>query len=92
MTPLEVVLIIISMRPKTIGQQVREWRERQGLSQRALAKAAGISNAMATKIENEDISDPRLSTLRALAAALGVTVAELIGEGRAARRRTWGKK
>jgi len=32
-------------------------------------------------------ADPRLSTLRKLAKALKVTVAEIIGEGRPARKR-----
>jgi predicted transcriptional regulator len=36
-------------------------------------------------------TDPRLSTVRRLAKALNVTVAELIGEGRPARKRARGK-
>ncbi len=65
---------------------LRQIRETQGLSQRALAKAAGITQAALFRLESGE-TDPRLSTLRALAKGLGVTVAEIIGEGRPARKR-----
>jgi transcriptional regulator with XRE-family HTH domain len=68
---------------------LREIREQQGVSQRALAQAAGITQAALFRLESGE-TDPRLSTLRALANALGVSVAEIIGEGRPANRR--GKK
>ena len=70
---------------------LRRIRTEQGKSQRALAAAAGITQAALFRIESGE-ADPRLSTLRKLAEALGVTVAEIIGEGRPARRRTRGKK
>lgn len=85
------LLIVISMRHREIAEQVRVWREHRGLSQRALAKAAGVSPVLATKIESGAIADPRLSTLRKLAKALDVTVAELIGESKPARTRARGK-
>jgi transcriptional regulator with XRE-family HTH domain len=67
---------------------LRQIREHQGISQRALAKAAGITQAALFRLESGE-TDPRLSTLRAIAEALGVTVAEIIGEG---RPRTTGRK
>jgi transcriptional regulator with XRE-family HTH domain len=87
LTACERLIILISMRHREIAEQVRVWREHRGLSQRALAKAAGLSPVLATKIESGAIADPRLSTLRKLAKALNVTVAEMIGEGKPARKR-----
>ncbi len=81
------MIILISMRQREIAEQIRVWREQRGLSQRALARAAGVSPVLATKIESGAIADPRLSTLRKLAKALGVTVAELIGESKPAHKR-----
>jgi transcriptional regulator with XRE-family HTH domain len=69
---------------------LRQIRERQGISQRALAKAAGITQMALYELE-AGRTDPRLSTLRALAKALNVTVAEIIREGRPARKRARGK-
>jgi transcriptional regulator with XRE-family HTH domain len=65
---------------------LRAIREKQRISQRALASMAGITQAALFRLESGE-TDPRLSTLRALAKALGVTVAEIIGEGRPANRR-----
>jgi len=62
------------------------------MSQRALAKAAGLSPVLVTKLESGAIADPRLSTLRKLAKALNVTVADLIGEGKPAPRSRAGGK
>ena len=71
---------------------LRQIREQQGMSQRALAKAAGITQAALFRLESGE-TDPRLSTLRAIAEALGVTVAEIIGEGRPRKTgQTRGKK
>ena len=66
-------------------------REAQGLSLRALAFRAGMSYVALFRLEAGH-TDPRLSTLRALAKALGVTVAEIIGEGRPAKRRARGTR
>ena len=63
---------------------LRHIREQHGVSQRVLAKAAGITQAALFRLESGE-TDPRLSTLRAIAGALGVTVAEIIGEGRPRR-------
>lgn len=69
---------------------LRQIREAQGLSQRALASAAGITQAGLFRLES-GATDPRLSTLRRLTKVLGVTVAEIIGEGRPTRKRARGK-
>ena len=58
---------------------LRAIREGKGVSLRGLKKASGVAVATLARIEAGGY-DPRLSTLRKLAKALGVTVAELIGE------------
>ncbi len=65
---------------------LREIREGQGYSLRALADRVGMSYVALFRLESGE-TDPRLGTLRKLAKALGVTVADIIGEGRPARKR-----
>jgi transcriptional regulator with XRE-family HTH domain len=60
---------------------LRAIREGKGVSLRALKAMSGVAVATLARIEAGGY-DPRLSTLRRLATALGVTVAELIGEVR----------
>jgi transcriptional regulator with XRE-family HTH domain len=48
-----------------------ETRKRQGLTQAALAEAAGLSRMTVQRIESGDI-DPRLSTLQEMARVLGL--------------------
>ena len=59
--------------------RLRAIREGKEVSLRALKKASGVAVATLARIEAGGY-DPRLSTLRRLAKALHVTVAELIGE------------
>lgn len=56
-----------------IGAAIRSERATQRLSQQELAKKAGVSPNRVTEIENEK-SDPRLSTVEAIAGVLGLTV------------------
>jgi transcriptional regulator with XRE-family HTH domain len=65
---------------------LRQIRERQGYSIRALAEKVGMAYPALFRLESGE-ADPRLSTLRRLAKALNVTVADLIGEGKPARKR-----
>jgi transcriptional regulator with XRE-family HTH domain len=65
---------------------LRKIRERQGYSIRALAEKVGMAYPALFRLESGE-ADPRLSTLRRLAKALNVTVADLIGEGKPARKR-----
>jgi len=64
-----------------IAQRVKELRGRSGLTQQAVAMAAGLSVSVVSQIEQGTNADPRLSTLLALAAALGVSLDELAGPG-----------
>jgi transcriptional regulator with XRE-family HTH domain len=54
-------------------------RRKKGLSQRALAKLSKVTNVTIARIES-GVYDPRLSTLRRLAKALKVKVADLVDE------------
>ncbi len=56
--------------------RLRVWRERKALSQRDLAQLAGVSQFSISKIETGN-QNPRPSTLRKLAAALGLTPEQL---------------
>jgi transcriptional regulator with XRE-family HTH domain len=66
--------------------RLRQTREAQGHSIRSLAAKVGMAYPALFRLETGE-ADPRLSSLRKLAKALGVTVAELIGEGKPARKR-----
>lgn len=59
--------------------RLREIREGKGVTLRALKKASGVAVSSLARFEAGK-GDPQLSTLRKLAKALNVTVAELIGE------------
>jgi len=59
--------------------KLRAIRKQRGLSQRALAGKARMSQRFLCNIEN-GLADPSLSTLRRLAKALGVTVGALVDE------------
>ena len=66
--------------------RLRAIREGKGVSLRVLKKMSGVAVATLARIEAGGY-DPRLSTLRRLAKALSVTVAELIGEAKPTNRR-----
>lgn len=61
---------------QAIGREVRRQREKLNVTLAELARAAGISAGMLSKIENGATS-PSLSTLQALAAALQVPLTTL---------------
>jgi transcriptional regulator with XRE-family HTH domain len=63
-----------------IGGRVRIWRRRRRLSQAALAGLAGISQAYLSQIETGIRAVERRSTQVALASALDVGVADLLGQ------------
>lgn len=62
-----------------LGQVVREFRRQSSLGITELAKRAGLSSGMVSKIENGAIS-PSLASIRALARALQVPVTALFRE------------
>ena len=68
---------------QSLGSRVRGFREAAGLTQGALAAAAGIGRVTLVRVEKGEQS-PRFETLSAVARALGKGVEELVvemGEG-----------
>lgn len=59
--------------------KLREIRKSKGMTQEALSKAAKINRVNIAKYET-GVSSPTLKSAEKLAAALGVTVDELIGK------------
>ncbi len=65
------------MSPEGIGRMLKGMREKRGLTQAGLAKAAGVTRVYVAKIEaGEKI--PSIPTLRKLAKALKVKVGRLL--------------
>ena len=70
----------IAMRGRhTLGQRVRRLRNSAGLSQDALARAAGVGRVTLVRLEKGE-QTPRYKTLEAVARALGVGVLDLVVE------------
>jgi transcriptional regulator with XRE-family HTH domain len=69
---------MMSQRPSepNVGQRIRDLRQRQGLTQRALADACELSANAVGLIERGETS-PSVSTLHRIALALDVSIAEL---------------
>jgi transcriptional regulator with XRE-family HTH domain len=65
-------------RLKYFGIWLREEREAAGMSQRALAREAGLSPQAVSRIERGETQTPRWETIRRLAAALGIAPERLI--------------
>ena len=63
-----------------IGEKLRDTRKRKLLTQEQLAKRAGVGIATIIRIERNQV-EPRGSTIRKLAAALGVDPYELVKTG-----------
>lgn len=62
-----------------LGERVRQLRARRGLSRRALAQEAGISERHLANLET-GLGNASVMLLRQLVVALGCTIAELAGE------------
>ncbi|MGW4156189.1 helix-turn-helix domain-containing protein [Micromonospora chersina] len=72
----------MARRTDTIGARIRYWRmRRSGMSQAVLAGLAGVSQSYISQVESGRKTIDRRSTLVAVAAALQVTVADLLGQG-----------
>jgi transcriptional regulator with XRE-family HTH domain len=63
-----------------IKDRLRQLRKARGLTQQALAFKSGLSMASVIHLEAGRTPDPRASTLKALANALGVGVDDLLGD------------
>lgn len=63
-----------------VGDNIKRLREAKGISQRQLAREAGVSQPLLCQIER-GTKNPSLPVGLALAAALGVKVERLAGRG-----------
>jgi transcriptional regulator with XRE-family HTH domain len=63
---------------KQMGMRLRKLRKARKMSQAALAERAHLTRAYVTRLE-AGRQDPSLSTINALARALGVPMTELLG-------------
>ena len=70
--PHEVVGLIVKQGYNTI----KAWRKHLGLTQRAVAQKAGITQAALSQMEQTD-NELRIGTLDKLAAAMGLSVDQL---------------
>jgi transcriptional regulator with XRE-family HTH domain len=60
-----------------IGQNLKEAREQALMTQRELSEASGVGHDQISRIETDKV-DPRFSTIKRLAAALGIDPRELV--------------
>lgn len=71
-----------------IGARIRSLRLERGLTLPQLADKAEVSIGLLSQLENSDegAANPSLQTLRKIATALGVTIADLLGKSVAKSR------
>ena len=69
-----------------LGEILRRHRKAAGLTQEALAHAAGVDRTYVSMLEN-DKGSPTLETLFRLCDAIGVAASEVVAEAERARRR-----
>ncbi len=60
------------------GERIRSARKKRGMTQKQLGQACGIDEANIRKYE-ADRQNPKYETLQKIAAALNISVAELLG-------------
>jgi len=61
-----------------IGENIKKYRNKQGLSQEDFAKKSGVKYTTLTKIESNVIKKPSVLIMDKLAKSLGVSIEELI--------------
>jgi len=61
-----------------IAENLKRFKKDQNLSQSDLCKKTGLAYHTIAKIENGATADPRISTLKKVAAALGVSIDVLV--------------
>ena len=66
---------------ESLGGRIRTRRKALGYTQEQLAREAGVTMNYVARLERDEIADPHVSTLAAIArAGLGVPTSELLGE------------
>jgi len=61
-----------------IGENIKKYRNKQGLSQEDFAKKSGVKYTTLTKIESNVIKKPSVFIMAKLAKALSVNIEELL--------------
>ncbi len=61
-----------------IGENIKKYRTKQGLSQENFAKKSGVKYTTLTKIESNVIKKPSVFVMAKLAKALSVSIEDLI--------------
>jgi len=59
---------------KTIGDKIKQLRNKQGLTQDELARKADLPYTTLTKIESNVITKPTIQTVMKIANGLGITI------------------
>ena len=62
----------------SLGERLIIYRKRAGLTKKQLAKEAGISVAMLSKYENDQVENPNIDVIYNLAFSLDVSINKLI--------------
>lgn len=63
---------------KEIGDKIKALRQKQGLTQDALARKCDIPYTTLTKIESNVITKPSIQTVAKIAAGLDISIDELL--------------
>jgi DNA-binding XRE family transcriptional regulator len=71
----------IPLQMRFLGEELKRLRNERFLSQRDLAQKAGVSPTTIMHLETGESTDPRLSTVRKVAEALGVDPNSLVDRG-----------
>jgi len=62
---------------KTIGDKIKQLRNKQGLTQDELARKSDLPYTTLTKIESNVITKPTIQTVMKIAKGLGISIDEL---------------
>jgi transcriptional regulator with XRE-family HTH domain len=62
----------------TLGERIRQEREKRGIAQAELARRIGVSKNTMNMIEENKIADPRFSRVLAIARQLGMSLDALV--------------
>lgn len=63
-----------------LAENIKKYRNKQGVTQEALARKAGISYNTVIKLESRGIKDPRVGTVKKIADALEISIDTLLRE------------
>ena len=68
----------MSKQKSTIGDNIKKYRNKLGISQDVLSKRANLAFHTIAKIEAGSTPDPRIETVKKIADALGVTLDDVM--------------